>query len=114
MKICEPVSLSISVIRASAHFLSASLDRPAQDFTGLEGTYDIDLAWAPDPGWSPSAGSFAAVTARLGNTGADLPAAPTATVFTAIRESLGLKLEPRHEQVEMLVIDRVERVPTEN
>ena len=100
-----------------AHFLSRGLDRPVQDFTGLEGKYDIDLAWAPDPGIdrpSPSAVSFIAATAASGDTRTELPAAPTATLFTAIRESLGLKLEPRNAPVEMLVIDHVERVPTEN
>jgi uncharacterized protein (TIGR03435 family) len=99
-----------------AHFLSGSLDRPVQDFTGLKGTYDIDLAWMPDPGIdrSPSAASFTAVTAALGDTRSDLPGAPTATLFTAIRDSLGLKLESRSEPVEMLLIDHVERVPTGN
>jgi uncharacterized protein (TIGR03435 family) len=98
-------------------FLSANLDRPVQDFTGLTGTYDIDLAWVRDPTIerrSPSGLSYASATAASGDTGADLPAAPAATLFTAIRESLGLKLESRNEPVEMLVIDRVQRVPTEN
>jgi uncharacterized protein (TIGR03435 family) len=95
-----------------AHFLSGSLDRPVQDFTGLNGKYDIDLAWAPDPGIdrpSPSAVPFPA-----GQSSGDLPPAPTANIFTAIRESLGLKLEPRKEPVETLVIDHVERIPIEN
>jgi uncharacterized protein (TIGR03435 family) len=39
---------------------------------------------------------------------------PTADLFTAIRDSLGLRLEPRKEPVEVLVIDHIERVPTEN
>jgi uncharacterized protein (TIGR03435 family) len=100
-----------------AHFLSGHLDRPVQDFTGLEGRYDIDLAWMPDPSIdrpSPSAVSFTAATAASGDTRTELPAAPAATLFTAIRESLGLKLEPRNAPVEMLVIDHVERVPTGN
>jgi uncharacterized protein (TIGR03435 family) len=100
-----------------AHFLSGSLDRPVQDFTGLKGTYDIDLAWRPDPAidrMSSSAASYSAATAASRDVTTDLPAAPTATLFTAIRDSLGLKLESRNEPVEMLVIDHVERVPTEN
>ena len=98
-----------------AHFLSGDLDRPVQDFTGLTGTYDIDLSWTPDPAIDrPSVGSFAADPASSGQTRTDLPAAPTATVFTAIRESLGLKLEARKEPVETLVIDHVERVPVAN
>jgi uncharacterized protein (TIGR03435 family) len=100
-----------------AHFLSGRLDRPVQNFTGLKGTYDIDLAWMPDPSIdrpAPSAMSYAAVTSALGDAAADLPAAPMATLFTANRDSLGLRLEPRREPVEMLVIDHVERVPTGN
>jgi uncharacterized protein (TIGR03435 family) len=43
----------------------------------------------------------------------DLADAP-ADIFTALRNSLGLRLERRKEQVEVLVIDHIERVPTEN
>jgi uncharacterized protein (TIGR03435 family) len=97
-----------------AHFLSGSLDRPVQDFTELKGTYDIDLSWAPDPTIDgPSRFSYP-TRAASADAGIDLPAAPTDTVFTAIRDSLGLRLEPRKEPVEMLVIDHVERVPIEN
>src|SRR5262249_28723797 len=78
-----------------AQFFSGRLDRPVQDFTGLKGTYDIDLSWTPDPGIDrpSSAASFAFATqAASVDTAADLPAAPTGTIFTAIRASLGLKL----------------------
>ena len=97
-----------------AHFLSTSLDRPVQDFTGLTGAYDIDLSWAPDPGIDRPLRSSEAARAASADARADLPAAPTDTIFTAIRDSLGLRLEPRNAQVEMLVIDHVERIPTEN
>jgi uncharacterized protein (TIGR03435 family) len=102
-----------------AQFLSARLDRPVQDFTGLQGTYEIDLSWMPDPGIdrpSSSAGSYISATAVLGDTTNDVPtaAAPTATLFTAIRDSLGLKLESRNVPVEMVVIDHVDRLPIEN
>jgi uncharacterized protein (TIGR03435 family) len=81
--------------------LSKRLDRPAQDFTGLKGTYDIDLTWALDPDFE-----------RPGP--AEVPPGSAAGLFTAIRESLGLRLEPRKEPAEVLVIDHIERVPTEN
>jgi uncharacterized protein (TIGR03435 family) len=42
-----------------------------------------------------------------------LPNAPTVDIFTAIR-SLGLRLEPRKQQVDFLLIDHIERTPTEN
>lgn len=97
-----------------ARFLANSLDRPVQDFTGLTGTYDIDLSWAPDPVLDRPSPFSEATRAASADAGIDLPAAPTATVFNAIRDSLGLRLEPRKEPVEMLVIDHVERVPIEN
>jgi uncharacterized protein (TIGR03435 family) len=65
------------------------------------GTYDIDLAWAPNPAFDRAATD--------GHSNSDL-----ADLFTAIRESLGLRLEARKEPVEVLVIDHIERVPTEN
>jgi uncharacterized protein (TIGR03435 family) len=97
-----------------ARFLANSLDRPVHDFTGLTGTYDIDLSWAPDPVLDRPSPFSEATRAASADAGIYLPAAPTATVFNAIRDSLGLRLEPRKEPVEMLVIDHVERVPIEN
>ena len=70
---------------------SGKLDRPVQDFTGLTGKYDVDLTWTPDPA-----------------------SEPYPDIFTAVRESLGLRLEPRKEPVETLVIDHINRIPTEN
>ena len=95
-----------------ARYLSGRGYGPVQDFTGLTGKYDIDLSWAPDRAFEPL-GEFAAATAAA-HQNADLPPAPTADLFTAVRESLGLRLERRKEPVEVLVIDHIERVPTGN
>jgi uncharacterized protein (TIGR03435 family) len=75
-----------------ADFLSRELDQPVQDQTGLPGVTDVSLEWSPD-----------------GQAG-DRPS----SILTAIQEQLGLKLEPRKITVDVLVIDHVERVPTEN
>jgi uncharacterized protein (TIGR03435 family) len=90
--------------------LANGLDRPVLDETGLSGTYDIDVSWAPDVFDRPSA--FAEAT-REGADAVELPA-PTATIFQAMQDALGLRLEARNAPVEMLVIDHVRRVPTEN
>jgi uncharacterized protein (TIGR03435 family) len=45
--------------------------------------------------------------------GVGAAADPAADLLTAVREQLGLKLEPRKEPVEMLR-ERAERIPTEN
>jgi uncharacterized protein (TIGR03435 family) len=95
-----------------ARHLSGRGYGPVQDFTGLKGKYDIDLSWAPDRTFEPMEEFAKAGEAAHPN--ADLPAAPTADLFAAIRESLGLRLEQRKEPVEVLVIDHIERVPTEN
>ena len=42
------------------------------------------------------------------------PGWPEADLFTALRESLGLKLERHDVQVQFLLIDHIERIPTEN
>ena len=97
-----------------AGFLSGSLDRPVQDFTGLTGTYEIDLSWAPDPTVDRPSPTSDDWLARAKAAGVELPPAPAATVFSALHDSLGLKLEARKEPVQVLVIDRIERIPIEN
>jgi uncharacterized protein (TIGR03435 family) len=76
--------------------LALPLGRTVVDRTGLEGPYDLEVTYAP---------------VVAGAVGADLPDAPS--LFTALREQLGLKLDPHTERVEVLVVDRIER-PTEN
>jgi uncharacterized protein (TIGR03435 family) len=89
--------------------LASNLSRqgygPVEDLTGLTGRYDISLFWTPDKAFEPGAGDATA--------GADIPA-PEANLFTALRESLGLKLERRNVQVQFVVIDHIERTPTGN
>ena len=75
--------------------LSGKLARQVIDNTGLKGNYDFDLKWAPD-------------------LSSDAQAEPDgASIFTAIQEQLGLRLEPSRGPVELLVIDHAEK-PTDN
>jgi uncharacterized protein (TIGR03435 family) len=92
-------------------FLS-SLDRPVADRTGIAGRFDFHLEFVPDASTPALAGALdarrqAAETAGA-VTGASEPAG--ASIFTALQEQLGLKLEPARGPREFLVIDRVERV----
>jgi uncharacterized protein (TIGR03435 family) len=83
-----------------ARMLSLFADRPVVDMSGLSGPFDFDVRFG---GLNTPAG------ARSG-----APAVETSEeLFTAVREQLGLKLEPRRGPMEFLVIDHVER-PTEN
>jgi uncharacterized protein (TIGR03435 family) len=92
--------------------LSNRVKVPVEDLTGLEGKYDVDISWAPDPAFERP-GGYALATAES-HPNVELPPAPEADLFMAARESLGLRLEARKEQVEVVVIDHIERVPTGN
>jgi uncharacterized protein (TIGR03435 family) len=70
-----------------AAFLSRprmGLGRPVLDKTGLEGAFDFTLDWTPE------------------------------TIFTALEEQLGLKLESQKAPIEVLIVDHIEKIPTEN
>jgi uncharacterized protein (TIGR03435 family) len=75
------------------------------DKTGLTGTYDIELSYAPDPGISLTGRDFP------GGFPAPPPAAPgdAPSIFSAVQEQLGLKLESTKGPVDVLVIDSAER-----
>ena len=74
-----------------ANILGGRLDRVVIDNTGLKGSYDIKLHWSPDP--SADSGE--------------------PSLFTALQEQLGLRLETTKGPVEIIVIDNLEK-PTEN
>jgi uncharacterized protein (TIGR03435 family) len=78
--------------------LSQQLGRTVLDKTGLAGNYDVELQWTPDN--IPA--SF------IGPDGKPTPEISGPSVFTAIQEQLGLKLESQKGPVEVLVIDHVE------
>ena len=75
-----------------ASMLSRPAGQPVVDRTGLTGIYDFTLSYAP----------------------ANDPNSSLPDFFTALREQLGLKLQPQKVPVDFLVIDHADRVPTEN
>ena len=89
--------------------LSQQLGRTVVDETGLTGEYDVRLEWTPEPGQG-GGGPFGGPPPPDA-----LPAADSAgpTIFTALQEQLGLRLESKKGPVPVLVIDSVEK-PTEN
>lgn len=85
--------------------LSSLMDRPVVDMTGVKGTFDLSMEWAPDD---------AQPTARPGgNDEVWIEKSSGPSIFTAIQEQLGLRLEAQKAPVEKIVIDRAER-PSDN
>jgi len=97
-------------MRDVAWMLPTLMDRPVTDKTGIAGYFSIDLRW------TIRTGSEMEVTDGR-ETGPDRkevgPAAQGLTIFAALEQQLGLKLEAKRGPIEILVIDHVER-PSEN
>jgi len=91
-----------------ADWLSRLTGRTVVDKTGLGGLYDFTLQWTPEEGEG----------LHLGIRGLDWsegppPEASGSTLFSALQEQLGLKLESQKVPTKVLVIEHVEK-PSEN
>jgi uncharacterized protein (TIGR03435 family) len=73
--------------------------RPVVDMTGLTGVYDLDLTWTPE---EAPPGPDGTLTQRP-------PSNDGGSLYTAVQEQLGLKLDAQRGPVDVLVIDSVER-----
>jgi uncharacterized protein (TIGR03435 family) len=94
------ISLERGDLAHMVQLLSTALGRPVIDRTGLGGIYDLSLKWDDAP------------IADGGLLGLDAPAAPEndrGSIFTAIQDQLGLRLESQRAPVDVIVIDQVER-----
>jgi uncharacterized protein (TIGR03435 family) len=94
---------------ALADQLSSVLGRTVLDKTALTGMYDLTLEWQPDEN---QVVMFRAMGVPAGF-GAPPPDWPGPTLFTALEEQLGLRLESQKGPVEMFTIERIEK-PSEN
>jgi uncharacterized protein (TIGR03435 family) len=79
-----------------AYYLSAQLHTPVNNATGLTGKYDFTMRWISDSPGQPT----------TEETGPNL--------VRAVQEQLGLRLESKKGTIDILVVDHINRVPTEN
>ena len=77
-----------------AALLSAQTDRPVQDETGIQGEFNVALDWASD-------------NSDPQPEGAPLPTG--SSIYTAVQEQLGLRLEPRNIPLDYLVVEHAEK-----
>jgi uncharacterized protein (TIGR03435 family) len=90
----------VSMEKLASTLSRTGLDRPVVDKTGLVGGFDLHLKWTAD------------VPEDTTRSGAK-PDPTGLSIFTALKEQLGLKLEAAKAPIEILVIDHVEQ-PSEN
>lgn len=88
-----------------ARELSGFADRLVQDQTGLSGSFDFQLMWTPEEKLSAEGQRKLLNGTALDTSGPSL--------YSAVREQLGLKLQAMRGQIEVLVIDHAEQ-PSEN
>ena len=100
------IAMQATTLPSAAQLLSLWLGWTVVDKTGLKGRYDLALDWTPDADdgtWRPSPGSPPP----------DPDSSQGPSIFTAIQEQLGLKLERASVPVDVLVVDHVE-MPSSN
>lgn len=101
------LNANAATVASVARMISMQLGRDVIDNTGLEGNYDVNLEWTPEPG---QGGGFPGPLPP----GAVPPADNNGpTLFTALQEQLGLRLESAKAPVTVLVIDSIAK-PSEN
>jgi len=88
-----------------ASALSGQLSAIVVDKTGIEGRFDASFQWTPDQPMRLKSGEPAPAPPP--------DATPGPSIFTAIQEKLGLRLESRKVPTEVIVVDRANR-PSEN
>jgi uncharacterized protein (TIGR03435 family) len=91
------VSFRAQPISRFTFMLTRRMDRPVLDETGLKGVYD-----------------FTVDTSGLGFAGREPENSSGPSIFTAVQNDLGLRLEARKQSVQILVIDSVNKIPTQN
>jgi uncharacterized protein (TIGR03435 family) len=89
-----------------ADWLARKVDRPVADKTSVTGVFNFKLEFSPEQALEARSPSD---PPRATDSGASAP-----TIYSALQEQLGLKLQAVKVPVEMVVVDHVERTPTEN
>ncbi|HEY5055900.1 MAG TPA: TIGR03435 family protein [Acidobacteriaceae bacterium] len=87
-----------------AEMLGTVLGKPVIDATHISGGYDLRVQWRPDSD---------AQAAEQKRYGVDVDSLP-GSVFTAVQEKLGLRLQPAKVPSKLIVVDHINNQPTEN
>jgi uncharacterized protein (TIGR03435 family) len=98
--------------------IAGQISHPVVDKTGLTGKYDFALEFAPEPGSFPRPGGMPpAGPGPGGDGGPQIPGAADPTglpLAGALQQQLGLKLQANKAPLDVIVVDRGNKTPTEN
>lgn len=111
------VKAASATLAGLGEMMSRFTDRPIVDMTGIQGQYDFDLAFSPEsmrgmPGGGMRGPGPGGPGGGEGHP-ADAASDSGGTIFDAVQK-YGLKLEARKAPMEILIVDHMERAPTEN
>ena len=103
---------------AFADLLNRYAGRPVLDMTGIQGIYDMEFDVSGEELRNAARGAGVVFPPSAPSAPGAAPAETAAdpagvSLFTSIQK-LGLKLDPRKAPVEVIVVDHVEKMPTEN
>jgi uncharacterized protein (TIGR03435 family) len=107
----ESSKMSVATL---VEMVSRFVDRPVMDMTELKGTYQVALELTMEDmrGMARTAGVM--LPPGGGAAVAETASDPSGgSIFSSLQQ-MGLKLEPRKAPVDLIVVDHVEKVPTEN
>ena len=99
-----------------AEMISHFAARPVVDMTGIPGEYDFELTFAPETMRAMPFGGGPRMGPPPGDAGreaAQAPAEPAPSIYDAVK-AYGLKQEPKKAPMETIVVEHVDRMPTEN
>jgi uncharacterized protein (TIGR03435 family) len=97
---------SATTLAGLAEIISRFSERPVVDMTSIQGQYDFDLLFSPEStvGMMPPPG---------GERPSSAPSEGAPSIYDSVQR-YGLKLEPRKAPMEILIVDHIEKTPTEN
>jgi len=105
------LSVRMKTVAALIQGMERQIDRPIVDKTGLTGTYDFDLTYAQD---TLALASPVAIEPSSGQPAAQGEVARMPSLAGAFEDQLGLKLNPAKAPIQVLVVDHLNKAPTEN
>jgi len=117
------LQMSNTTMKAFADLLSVGVDRPVVNQTGLTGGYEVAVDISQQDAITAARGAVTFLPNEGGSggdsgkgpevPGGSLPDPTGASIFSAV-QNLGLRLEPKKLPLEMMVVDRLEKMPTAN